>query len=50
MADDKALSALDADSIIWSAVECADKVAEGEVDPEVGMPSASSEQVPGYEL
>jgi hypothetical protein len=34
MEDDKALSALDADSIIWVTMECADKVAEGEVDPE----------------
>jgi len=34
MEDDKPLSALDADSVIWGAMECADKVAEGEVDPE----------------
>ena len=31
--DDKPLSALDADSVIWDAMECADEVAEGEVDP-----------------
>src|SRR5829696_7723019 len=34
MEDDKPLSALNADSVIWDAMECADKVAEGEVDPE----------------
>ena len=34
MDDDKPLSALDADSVIWDALECADKVAEGEVEPE----------------
>src|SRR5215211_339532 len=33
MEDDKALSALDADSVIWGTMDCADKVAEGEVDP-----------------
>jgi len=32
MEDDKPLSSFDADSVIWDAVECADKVAEGEVD------------------
>src|SRR5215207_9662180 len=31
--DDKPLSALDADSVLWDAMECADEVAEGEVDP-----------------
>src|SRR5215216_6868309 len=44
MEDDKPLSALDADSIIWDAMECADKVAEGEVDPEKLLESVS---VPG---
>jgi hypothetical protein len=34
MKDDKRLSSIDADIIIWGAMECADKVAEGEVDPE----------------
>jgi hypothetical protein len=33
MEDDKPLSASDAESVIWDAMECADKVAEGEVDP-----------------
>jgi hypothetical protein len=32
MKDDKRLSSFDADIIIWGAMECADKVAEGEVD------------------
>jgi hypothetical protein len=44
MEKDKTLSALDADSIIWDAVECADKIAEGEVDPEELLESIS---VPG---
>lgn len=44
MEDDKLLSALDADSLIWEAMECADKVAEGEVDPEELLESVS---VPG---
>jgi hypothetical protein len=44
MEDDKPLSALDADSLIWYAMECADKVAEGEVDPEELLESTS---VPG---
>ena len=55
MADDKPLSALDADSLIWAAMECADKVAEGEVDPEAllkglfvsGLPDSDSWE--GYE-
>src|SRR5215218_1624465 len=34
MKDDKRLSSIDADIIIWGAMECADKVVEGEVDPE----------------
>jgi hypothetical protein len=44
MEDDKPLSALDADSVIWYAIDCADKVAEGEVDPEELLGSVS---VPG---
>src|SRR5215218_4365054 len=44
MEDDKPLSALDADSIIWEAIECTDKVAEAEVDPEELLQSVS---VPG---
>src|SRR5215212_9982594 len=44
MEDEKVLSSFDADLVIWSAVECADKVAEGEVDPEELLESVS---VPG---
>jgi predicted transcriptional regulator len=44
MKDDKRLSSLDADIIIWGAMECADKVAEGEVDPDELLESIS---VPG---
>jgi hypothetical protein len=44
MEDDKPLSALDADSVIWGVMECADKVAEGEVDSEELLESVS---VPG---
>jgi hypothetical protein len=44
MKDDKRLSSLDADIIIWGAMECADKVAEGEVDPDELFESIS---VPG---
>jgi hypothetical protein len=44
MKDDKRLSSLDADIIIWGAMECADKVAEGEVDSEELLGSVS---VPG---
>jgi hypothetical protein len=44
MEDEKVLSALEADSVIWGAMECADKVAEGEVDPEELLGSVS---VPG---
>ena len=55
MEDDKPLSALDADSVIWDAMGCADKVAEGEVDPEEllegvsvpGLPDSDSWE--GYE-
>jgi hypothetical protein len=34
MKDDKRLSSIDADIIIWGAMECTDKMVEGEVDPE----------------
>jgi hypothetical protein len=44
MKDDKRLSSIDADIIIWGAMECADKVAEGEVEPEELLGSVS---VPG---
>jgi hypothetical protein len=44
MEEDKPLSALDADSVIWDAMGCADKVAEGEADPEELLESIS---VPG---
>jgi hypothetical protein len=44
MEEDKILSALDADSVIWEAMECVHKVAEGEVDPEELLESVS---VPG---
>jgi len=44
MEDDKPLSSFDADAIIWEATECADKVAEGELDPEELLDSVS---VPG---
>jgi hypothetical protein len=55
MKDDKRLSSIDADIIIWGAMECADKVAEGEVDPEEllerislpGLPDSDSWE--GYE-
>ena len=55
MEDDKPLSALNADSVIWDAMECADKVAEGEVDPEELLGSVSVSGLPdsdsweGYE-
>src|SRR5215210_7198093 len=53
--DDKRLSSIDADIIIWGAMECADKVVEGEVDPEEllgrvsvpGLPDSDSWE--GYE-
>jgi hypothetical protein len=55
MKDDKRLSSLDADSVIWDAMGCADKVAEGEVDPEELLGSVSVSGLPdsdsweGYE-
>jgi hypothetical protein len=44
MKDDKRLSSFDADVIIWGAMECADKVAEGEVD---SLELLESVSVPG---
>jgi hypothetical protein len=44
MKDDKRLSSSDADLVIWGAVECADKVSEGDVDPEELLENIS---VPG---
>jgi hypothetical protein len=44
MKDDKRLSSFDADIIIWGAMECADKVAEGEVD---SLELLESVSVPG---
>jgi hypothetical protein len=44
MEDEKVLSSIEADLVIWGAMECADKVAEGEVDPEELLDSVS---VPG---
>ena len=55
MEDDKPLSSFDADLVIWGAMECADKVAEGEVDPEELLESVSVSGLPdsdsweGYE-
>src|SRR5215217_6051609 len=46
MEDDKPLSALDADGVIWGAMECADKVAEGEIDPEELLESISVAGLP----
>jgi hypothetical protein len=55
MEDDKPLSSFDADLVIWGVIECADKVAEGEVDPEELLKSVSISGLPdsdsweGYE-
>jgi hypothetical protein len=55
MEDNKSLSSFDADTIIWGAMESADKVAEGEVDPEELIESVSVSGLPasdsweGYE-
>ena len=46
MEGDKPLSASDADSVIWDAIDCADKVAEGEVDPEELLGSVSVSGLP----
>src|SRR5918995_5219993 len=55
MEDEKRLSYIEADLVVWGAMECADKVTEGEVDPEEllrsvsvpGLPSSDSWE--GYE-
>jgi hypothetical protein len=47
MEDDKPLSAFDAETLIWDAVEGADKVAEGEVYPEELLASVSVAGLPG---
>src|SRR5215218_6706295 len=55
MEDGKPLSAFDAETVIWGAMECADKVAEGEIDPEELLKSVSVSGLPdsgsweGYE-
>jgi hypothetical protein len=55
MKDEKVLSFFDADLVIWGAMECADKVTEGEVDPEELLRSVSVSGLPesdsweGYE-
>jgi hypothetical protein len=55
MEDEKVLSSFDADLVIWGTIECADKVAEGEVDPEELLESVSVSGLPdsgsweGYE-
>jgi hypothetical protein len=46
MEDEKVLSSIDADLVIWGAMECADKVAEGEVDPEELLGSVSVSGLP----
>jgi hypothetical protein len=46
MEDEKLLSSLDAELVIWGAMECADKVAEGEVDPEELLESVSVSGLP----
>src|SRR5215204_3727443 len=46
MEDEKILSSIEADLVIWGAMECADKVAEGEVDPEELLESISVAGLP----
>jgi hypothetical protein len=46
MEDEKVLSSIDADLVIWGAMDCADKVAEGEVDPEELLGSVSVSGLP----
>jgi hypothetical protein len=46
MEDERVLSSFDADLVIWGAVECADKVAEGDVDPEELLESISVSGLP----
>ena len=50
MEDDKPLSSFDADTIIWEATECADKVAEGELDSEELLKSISVPGLPDSDL
>jgi hypothetical protein len=53
--DEKVLSFFDAETVIWGAMECAEKVAEGEADPEELLQSVSVSGLPdsdsweGYE-
>ncbi len=49
MEDDKLLSSFDAETIVWGALECAEKVAEGEVDPEELLESISVSGLPDSE-
>jgi hypothetical protein len=49
MEDDKVLSSFDAETVIWDAVECTDKVAEGEVDPEELLESVSVPALPDHD-
>jgi hypothetical protein len=55
MEDEKVISSFDADLVIWAAMECAGKVAEGEVDPEELLGSVTVSGLPdsdcweGYE-
>jgi hypothetical protein len=46
--EDKPLSSFDADLVIWGALECADKVAEGEVESEELLESISVPGLPDY--
>jgi DNA-binding CsgD family transcriptional regulator len=48
MEDDKRLSSFDANTIIWEPIECADKVAEGEIDPEELLDSVSLSGLPDH--
>jgi hypothetical protein len=46
MEDDKHLTSFDAELVIWGAMDCADKVAEREVDPEELLGSISVSGLP----
>jgi len=48
LGDDKRLSSFDADTIVWGAMECADKMAEGEVDSEKLLESVSVSGLPDF--
>ena len=50
MEDDKRLSSYEADLVIWGAMGCANKVAEGEVDPEELLESVSVPGLPNSDL